>query len=233
MRRFDKGERSSNDQQSRSWRFSNSSKCINLMTRILHQVWIQGEDALPEKFRKNREMWRSMLPGDWEMILWDNEKAKKQWPEYARVESKCYHHATRADLILARCIRDIGGLATGTDAQPLNPGPMLRFLEIAPTMVVIDPRAKELSNGLVWSANPGHPFFKCVCNHQLRKDGSLLCSKSVASATGPGCYNEAFLAHRWDLCCVTVNHAYDRHWTEKKRVNPDAWIDPGYAASWL
>jgi hypothetical protein len=196
----------------------------------IHQVWIQGEEAMPEAFKANRGLWQAEFP-DFELVLWDEKSARAQWPEFAAVSSKCYHHATRADLILARALRDFGGLATGTDCRPNHPGKLRAIMEATDAFLVLTPGRPEVSNGLQWCAKPNHPFWKCVCNHQLRERGKHLPRKSVSAATGPRCYHEAFHAHMWDLHVITAPAAFTRDW-KGGWTNPTALIDPGFAASW-
>lgn len=200
------------------------------IVKKIHQVWIQGEFEMPEEYRDNRALWKAEFP-DFELVLWDEESAKKQWPEFAAATGKCYHHATRADLILARALRDFGGLATGTDCRPNNSSRLRGILEVVDSFLVMTPGREEVSNGLQWSAQPNHPFWKCVCNHQLRDRGRHLGRRSVSSATGPKCYHEAFHAHMWGLHVITAPAAFTRDWNNGWE-NPNALIDPGFAASW-
>lgn len=200
------------------------------MNRVLHQVWIQGESEIPDSFRSNRQKWADSLP-NFEMKLWDEKSAREQWPDVDEHFDKCFHHATRADLILARALRDFGGLATGTDCVPNRPDLLLRYITAVDSMLVITPGRAEISNGLQWSANPHHPFWDCVCKHQLREGGRHLSNKNVPWATGPGCYMAAFRARKWNLFLVTAPVAFTRDWN-KGWSNKDAFIDPGFSASW-
>jgi len=199
--------------------------------KVLHQVWIQGENELPEAYRGNRERWRQALPCDWEMILWNRNSASERWPEYARIAEKCSHYAMEADIILALALRDIGGVATGTDVVPVNLADFLAFIEVTDTMIVTNPMIGSCSNGLVWMKNPGHPLMDCVCRHQLRDD-ALLGDKNVWKVTGPRAWWEAVKARMWDLTMVTDRKAYTRCYGEKGTQSATAWVDPGYAGSW-
>lgn len=199
--------------------------------KILHQVWIQGASELPEEYKENRAKWRAALPQEWEMRLWDEESARARWPEYAEVSHLCSHHAMRADIILARCLRDIGGLQTGTDVVPNNIPPLLRFLEATDTMVVVNPKCRSASNGLMWMEQPLHPFMQCICRHQLRSR-ELLGDRNVWKVTGPGAYWTAIARYMWNLTMVTDHKAYTASYGRKGVSNPEAWVDAGYAGSW-
>lgn len=200
------------------------------MKKILHQVWIQGEANLPEDFAKNRALWQKELP-DWEMILWDEESAVAKWPDYAVVSPLCSHHAMRADLILARAQRDIGGIATGTDVVPNNIPNLLKWIECNDTLVIANISGKSASNGLSYFGTTQHPFIKCVCNHQLR-DRSLLSDKDVWRITGPGCWYQALASRMWNINIATDERAYTKLYSDRVVRNPDAWVDAGYAGSW-
>ena len=200
-------------------------------SKIIHQVWIQGEDALPEAYKANRAKWKAAFP-DWEMILWDNAKACAKWPDYAAVQERCFHHATRCDLILARAQRDMGGLAMGTDVQPANSDNLKQWLECNDSLVVVNIAGRSASNGISYFAHPGHPFIKCVCNHQLRDKGKHLGIPNVWRSTGPGCWFECLDAHPWNLAMVTDSRAYTQFYSAGKTGCPLAFCDPGYAGSW-
>jgi hypothetical protein len=202
-----------------------------MSVKILHQVWVQGEENLPLPFKQNREKWRSELTDEWEMILWDDESASEKWPEFKAVTKICNCHAMRADIILALALRDIGGVATGTDVAPNNIPDFLRFISATDTMVIINPSGKACSNGLVWMANPKNPLMDCLCRHQLR-DRKLLEKGNVWQITGPKAWWEAVNARMWDLTMVTDRKAYTKLYSEKKVGNPKAWVDAGYAGSW-
>jgi len=204
------------------------------MKKVLHQVWVQGEDRLPEEYQSNRAKWRAALPDDWEMMLWDDWNARERWPVYDEVSGLCSHHAMRCDLILALALRDIGGLACGTDVTPNNAEGLLKFLDASETMVVTNPKVGSCSNGLVWMAGPQHPMMKCLCRHQLR-DRKLLASRDVWAVTGPRCWWTVAKAHMWDLVMVTDRRAYTLSYGQgpgRGVVQKHAWVDPGYAKSW-
>ena len=198
--------------------------------KMIHQVWVQGEENLPDEYKKNRTKWAKAFP-DFELKLWDEGSARAQWQDIDEHFDKCHHHATRADLILARAIRDFGGIATGTDCIPNNAVAFRKYIDVCDSMIVITPNRKEISNGLQWSAEPNHPFWQCVCKHQLREKGRHLPNNNVPFATGPQCYMDAFNARKWNLHLVTATVAFTTDWN-KEWVNENAFIDAGYAASW-
>jgi len=199
--------------------------------KILHQVWVQGEDELPEAYQENRKKWKEALPDDWEMILWDDQMARDRWPIYNEVSDLCSHHAMRCDIILALALRDIGGVTTGTDVIPRNLQGFLDFISVADTMVLINPKDHSCSNGLVWMKETNNPMIQCLCKHQIRNRARLK-DKNVWAVTGPRAWWEAAVARRWSLHFVADSVAYTRMWKDRDDTNIDGWVDPGYAASW-
>jgi len=75
--------------------------------RILHQIWIQGEAAIPKRHRNKREMWARTHP-EWQYVLWDDSKIRALIRAYMPELEKWYDdddleaYAAKADL--ARCL---------------------------------------------------------------------------------------------------------------------------------
>jgi len=203
------------------------------MKKIIHQVWVQGIDCLPKKFRDNRNKWKKYFP-DFECILWDDVSASHMWEDYSLHTEKCYHHATRCDLILARALRDFGGLATGTDSIPVNYQSLREYIETHPSLLVYINQGPNASNGLQWSSEPNHAFWQQVCDYQLRQNGELLSKVPPNKATGPWCYTDCLQAFEGEIDIVPGELAYTKYWKEAESWdNPEAFIDPGYAKSWI
>lgn len=40
------------------------------------------------------------------------------------------------------------------------------------------------------------------------------------------------MARDWDVSLVSSRRAYTHHWKNRKEVNAEGWVNPGYAASW-
>lgn len=201
------------------------------MSKKLHQVWIQGEGVLPEEYRISREAWRKALPDDWEMILWDDVMAREAWPDYNEVSDLCNCHAMRSDLILARALRDHGGLACGADVIPNNIPDLLSFISVTDTMLITNPKSKSCSNGITWFQETNHEFVSCVCRYQLL-DRDKLKTGNVWHITGPGAWWNALAVGQWNMTMVTDRKAFSHLYTDKDASNPDGWVNPVYAGSW-
>lgn len=203
------------------------------MVKKLHMTWAQGSNDLPEKFFNNIELWKSFLP-DWEVIIWDIESASKQWDDFSEFQGRCAHHATRSDLIQSRVLRDIGGLYIGTDSVPLkNLHEYISILNnITTGTVVVDFRHSIVMNCLAYSVGNNNDFWGGVVRHQLRGNGGILSNPNVHWATGPGCISEVFFNGDYNLVGISAKQAYTHNWIDTWNYNLEAYIDPGYAASW-
>lgn len=120
----------------------------------------------------------------------------------------------------------------GTDCQPVNPQGLFTFIDSNPTMIVLEAPCPQVSSGLAWSRDPHHPYFTRLCQFQLR-DLTRLADTFVAGVTGPTAWWETLRLDHWNLSLVTSRQAFVRQWDEKCIKNPLAWVDPGYAASWV
>lgn len=200
-------------------------------SKIIHQVWVQGEDQLPENYKANRDAWSKVLPDGWRMVLWDEKMAVDQWPDFAKYTSLCSHHAMRCDLILARAQRDFGGLAMGTDVTPNNPKKLFTLCETLENFIVTNIKGNSASNGLSWFSKPQNDFITVVCKHQLR-DISLLGNANVPVVTGPSCWWTVVKSQMWKMTYLSDDVAYTHRWKEHPNKNVDALVNPGYAGSW-
>lgn len=206
----------------------------------LHAFWAQGANKLPEKYRANLDLWREALPDDWEVVVWDTATASERWQDFADVEARCFHHATRSDLVHARILRDIGGVLVGTDSRPARGLP--RFLDLVGSIeshAVIDLSQPAIMNDLSYSDGVEVDFWAAVAAFQLRDGGGHLGSEAVSRATGPVCMFQVFSRGDWKLTVSTLRQAYTHSWDirrvdqNKLRYNSNAYCDPGYASSWV
>jgi mannosyltransferase OCH1-like enzyme len=202
------------------------------MNKTIHATWAQGENNLPAKFRENLDMWQAAMPG-WTLHIWDTVQACERWEDFSSIERKCYHHATRSDLIQARVMRDIGGIYIGTDSTPAAGLPrFLNLIESVRESIVVDLKGAAAMNCLAFSRGGGSKFWSCVVNHQMRDNCARLGDRNVHHATGPGCMWGALKAHQWGVHMIPMMEAYTHHWNGSYPKNPDAYCNPGYAASW-
>ncbi len=196
----------------------------------IHHCWVQGAAALPAAYAENIAQWRQEFPGA-TFRLWDHEQAARQWSDYRALQGRCSHHAMRADLIQARALRDFGGLCAGTDARLVNPAKLRAWLQLHDTLVIANMSTISVSNDVAYFREPGHPYIQQVCRAQVARPEALT-DRRVDLITGPQCWGRVLHSRSWDLCIATMAHAYTHQFHTPLDRNPNAWIDPGYAASW-
>jgi hypothetical protein len=199
----------------------------------LHMFWAQGADKLPDLFKRNLDQWDRVLPEGWMIKVWDIESASEKWDDFAKLTDRCAHHATRCDITQTRVMRDIGGVFVGTDAKPAAGfDKFLSLIDVVDSNLVVDVANGCVMNCLAYSDGKNVDFWDCAVKHQLREGGKKLEDPNIHWATGPGCFWEVFKAHQWPLHITSIKKAYTHHWKKSWPYNIDAYVDPGYAASW-
>lgn len=91
--------------------------------KIIHQIWFQGEENIPEKYHSMRESWKKYHP-TWKHILWDKEKIEELLVEYENIKP-LYEYFTRmiAKIDLAKLVimHRYGGVYSDMDMTALRP----------------------------------------------------------------------------------------------------------------
>lgn len=200
------------------------------MSLTIHHCWIQGAAALPAPYAANIAAWKAAFPTA-VFMLWDLKAACERWSDFRLLQDRCYHHATRADMILARALRDYGGMSLGTDVSLNVAAPLQDWMRLNDSLVLVNPSRHETSNGIAWFRAPNHPFIAEVCRLQVSAPDRLS-SSNVPLVTGPQCWYRALASRAWNLSLVSDARAYTRLWFDRSYYNPNGWVDPGYAASW-
>lgn len=98
-----------------------------MIPRVLHFIWMQGLDDMPDKYRRCFESWELNNPG-WRVVLWDRDKLR--WVHSSWVwdvdSPTVQSDVIRMELVLRfggvyldcdmECVRPISGLVEGMDA---------------------------------------------------------------------------------------------------------------------
>ncbi|MFY9825023.1 MAG: glycosyltransferase [Thermoanaerobaculia bacterium] len=146
--------------------------------RIVHQIWIQGEGAMPRRYRRWAESWRALHP-DWEYVLWDDAALRRllgeHLPELLALYERHQDFAERSDLGRYAVLHVHGGLYVDVDTRCVRPlDPLLqagdaRFL-VALYKNLASKRPNDpferIANSLI-ACVPRHPlwpgFFDLLC----------------------------------------------------------------------
>jgi hypothetical protein len=92
--------------------------------KIIHQIWLQGEKSVPEKYQKYTIKWIEMHP-DYEYKFWDTHSIeqllKEDYPEYIEHWYEFTDHIHRSDYGRIFILHKYGGMYTDFDSFPLKP----------------------------------------------------------------------------------------------------------------
>ena len=93
------------------------------MKKKIHQIWLQGEDDIPAKYKFNINETIRLNP-DWEYKLWDDDSLEKECMKYGK---KCFeryisykHLHQKVDLGRYVVLYNEGGISVDMDARALK-----------------------------------------------------------------------------------------------------------------
>ena len=181
--------------------------------RILHQIWRQGKDAVPDKYAAARATWPEVHPG-WEIRVWDEADLTAlamgtPWEVALRL---CRRLIQRADVLRCAVLERFGGVYADMDMYALKSLNCLlddERLQVGETTFQGVPfvhRLMRLNNGIILCP-PGLTFWKReflpslilrMQTHTLLDD--LSPAWNTIRTTGPAlwssfCENPSILSH--------------------------------------
>lgn len=158
--------------------------------RIIHQIWIQGAVAVPERYRRAAETWRQRHPA-WTYRLWDEPalreailaRAPGWWPIY----SSQPEIVARADVARYALLQMFGGVYADMDTACVRPIDAIlgRDASLYVTLYSKPRRARNrfvnLTNS-VMATRAGHPLWSLVLDELERRHSVDII---LMSRTGP------------------------------------------------
>lgn len=90
----------------------------NGIPRIIHQIWIQGVDLMPPRYRELTATWSRCNPS-WTHRVWDESSLRallgetRWWPVYAKQHEFC----ARADVARYALLQRFGGVYADVDTE--------------------------------------------------------------------------------------------------------------------
>ena len=127
--------------------------------QVLHQIWYQGESAMPDKYRRYRESWRSLHPG-WSYRLWDargladHVASHHGW--FLPIYEAFPHDVQRMDTARYCLLKSFGGVYSDVDIECLRP-----IDELFEGHELILSATIGYNNALIGSI-PGHALWETV-----------------------------------------------------------------------
>jgi mannosyltransferase OCH1-like enzyme len=148
--------------------------------KVMHQIWWQGESALPEKFKEYRDTYIELHP-DWQIELWDEPRVNaliEEYPEFHGILDRYERMIQKIDVARLIIIYTQGGIYLDMDTKALknieeiiNPDTELLLYEfhekkpfgIHPLCAIhtyFKYRNGPYLQNDIFGAVPEHPFFK-------------------------------------------------------------------------
>lgn len=141
---------------------------MNKIPKIIHQVWSETYQPLPEQFKIFSETWKEHYP-DWEYILWDNKKmnefVQKSYPHYWNIFNNYPYDVQRWDAIRYLILDKIGGMYVDFDYESISP--IDKLIEDKTCCFSLEPKSHinafkrevdDVFNNALMLNTPGHPF---------------------------------------------------------------------------
>lgn len=130
--------------------------------KIIHQIWYQGENNIPEKYKKWQNSWKKYHP-DWEYKLWDEHSMrdliKNEYPWFLKHYDNYPHMIQRIDAIRGFILYKYGGLYIDLDFEAFKPiDTTLNNNESI--YIIYSPWPREKIQNSLIASQPGHKFFK-------------------------------------------------------------------------
>ena len=92
--------------------------------KIIHQVWLQGKEQLPEKFRPFRQSWLTNHT-QWTHMLWDDESIQElllnRFPWFIKTYRNYKHMIQRVDSARYFILYEYGGFSIDVDMKSIRP----------------------------------------------------------------------------------------------------------------
>jgi len=153
------------------------------MQATIHQVWYQGEDALPPKYRGPRDKLRRMNP-EWQYILWDDKSLRRLCRRYGYEDAydagKIMHQ--RIDFGRYVALLAYGGISIDMDTDSLRP--LRHFVDefkpsklgvtlssanaLESSIMYLRPASRFYNNATIVCPRPNMPEMRTVCDHMAK-----------------------------------------------------------------
>ena len=225
---------------------------------IIHQIWIQGEDKIPQKYRITSRKLRRMNP-EFEYKVWSGREleqvCRSLGPPYHHAWKQAKHLHQHVDFGRYCVIYAYGGISIDMDVEPLRP--IREVVDIVPkhtlgvtklpvnatesSIVMMAPRPWFLNNATLIAHRPRLPAAKILIDRmadRLSNQGwRAKAPKSMAiwTTTGPRFFNETFAYHIDPSLYTAIPAEYFEPcsgFDKACRPTPKTVVSHMHAASW-
>lgn len=97
---------------------------MSSVPHIIHQIWYQGADQIPDKYKKYQESWKRNHPS-WQYRLWDQQQIEDLVKTTDALSQEVYsilpHMIQKIDLAKYLILQRYGGVYADMDMESLRP----------------------------------------------------------------------------------------------------------------
>jgi len=185
--------------------------------KIIHQVWSNICEPLPEFFRELMDTWKR-YHSDWKYVLWDNEKMndfmQEFYPEYWVPYNSVKYNIQKWDIIRYFILYHFGGMYVDVDyeclesIEPLFENNKSCYFSAEPALHTRSTGVKNFFNNALIISIPQHPFMWLTVESSFRE---LSIKRNypnklfeVLSTTGPLLLTNLYNSHpdTNDICII-------------------------------
>ena len=211
--------------------------------RITHQIWFQGWDALPDRFRVNADALQTLNP-NYAHKHWDEQSLKAECfkisPLVAAKFDSYPHLIQKVDLGRCVVLYNFGGVTVDTDMvqlRSIDETPQIDSAELLVSGAAFPMSLLGQMNNALLMSKPRHPIMRELIQRMI------LCDKQpndfitkeiyVAWTTGPWMVQTVFNEHKESV--VFLDHKYYEPCTTSDPLcapGKDAIMDHRHELSW-
>ena len=184
--------------------------------RITHQIWLQGWDSLPPKFKGNVESLRTLNPGYTHMV-WDEvslrDECRKLFPAVLAKFNSLPYLVQKVDFGRLVILYAYGGITVDTDMKSLkaiDTTPKIDTAELIVSLSAFPGNMIGQTNNAIVLAKPHHPLILELITRMTNltvKEGDFLTKELYLNGTtGPSVQNAFFYEHKGEI--VFLDNTY-------------------------
>jgi mannosyltransferase OCH1-like enzyme len=211
--------------------------------KIIHQIWMQGWDKIPEKFRSNSERIEKHNP-EFQIMRWDEKslqnECQKLGKEYLDKFNELPHMIMKVDFGRYVVLYNHGGISVDTDMYSLNP--ILSLSELKNHNFIISNSAfpsnmfNYVNNALI-IVTPHNPIMKEILLGILKsknKEKDHISKETyINNTTGPTYINSIVKSH--DSVYILDNKYFEPCMSSDPVCKPskETIMDHQHELSWM
>ena len=183
--------------------------------RIIHQIWLQGEGDIPDKYKKNVNIIKNFNK-DWQYILWDETKILNlinNYRDYIKTYYQFIYLHQKVDFARYIILYLIGGIYIDMDATSIKPLDSLveKYNNYDVIISSTDTNILEnyitcgksvcYNNGVIISKQKAeiiNNFIKRICKNDNTCDYRFSKIGCISSTTGPQIFTDFMIKHKND-----------------------------------